>query len=263
MREPDKKIDPKTSVPASPTKYRPAIAVSVLLHLALIGALFCWYVPTPRASNDGKRVASTSSPDARGRIEVNPPAIPSPPSVAEPDIPPEQIEASIESQIRSVATLSDERKLSELEKNLARLQGIATEESVRDVTATIAGSLGLDAGPAPADERPEGAFDSDTAQIQDVKRVRGKSGQWEYTSVLVDAQGRTQEVSLTAAEGETAYHTFEQLKRYPMAEGIYRQLVMPMIQKMIQAGELTQKAALEAEHLQRESRESSADADPF
>ena len=160
--------------------------------------------------------------------------------------------------------MSDERKLSELEKNLARLQAIATEESVREVTNLIAGSLDLDPGPLPAEQPPGGAFDPETAQLHDVARERRENGKWEYTSVLVDASGRTQTVTMSEAEGETAYRTFEQLKRYPMAEGIYRQLVMPMIQKMIRASELTERAAQQARQMQQESEavDSPADLDP-
>ena len=261
MHEPDKTIDRTSAPPGSPTNYRLAIVVSVLFHVVLIGVLLFWYLPTPKSSSDGNEVATNSSRDRGGSGELTPSATRPPPPIAQPNVPAEQIEASIESQIRSVEALPDERKLSELEKNLSRLQGIASEESVGDVTETIANSLGLEPGAVPAAQTSDGAFDPETAQIHEVNRVRTESGQWKYTSVLVDAQGRTQTVPLSAAEGETVYRTFEQLKRYPMAEGIYRQLVMPMIQKMIQASELTEQAAREAEQLRRESNESSADSD--
>lgn len=232
---------------------RRAIAVSIVFHLVLISVLFFWYIPMPSSSNSGEsRTASTdaATPVAEARRADPVTASSQLPST---EVPPEQIEASIASQIDAVTTLPDERKLSELEKNLSRLEAIASEESVRDVTTTIAASLGLKPGPVAANQPPDGPFDSDSAQILDVKREKDSRGQWQYISVLVDAKGRTQEVPLPETEGETAFQTFEQLKQYPIADGIYRQVVMPMIQKMIQASELAEQAATAAQQAQRES----------
>ncbi len=232
---------------------RRAIAVSVIFHLLLIGLLLFLYVPTrkPDAEGAGKQTASseTATPSTKTPRKLPEPA-------ASPEVPKEQIEASIASQIDRADKLSEERKLSELEKNLSRLESISTEESVQSVTATIANTLGLEAGPAPLDDAPAGELDLDTSQIHDVRRTRNESGRWEYTSILVDAEGRTQEVPLSAAEGETVYATFEQMKQYPMAASIYRQVVMPLIQKTIAASELAEKAAAAAEQIQDAEQQS-------
>jgi hypothetical protein len=235
---------------------RRAIVVSVLFHLALIAVLLFWYVPLPTGSQ-----SADVPPRADGqRLETPPPRPATAPTLAEnPEVPKEQIEASIEAQIEAAESLSDERKLTELEKNLGRLESIASEDSVREVTATIAGSLGLEPGPRPAEQPPAGAFDPDTAQILEVNRAQGPGGRWQYTSLLVDAEGRTQQVPLTESEGESAYKTMQTLKRYPIADGIYRQLVMPMIQSMIEASEKTQQAARQGEATQSQA----ADALPI
>ena len=34
-------------------------------------------------------------------------------------------------------------------------------------------------------------------------------------------------------EGETVYQTFQTMKRFPMAQGLYRSVVMPLMQKML------------------------------
>ena len=120
---------------------------------------------------------------------------------------------------------------------------------MKSVTASIADTLGLESGPTPSDAPPSGDLDPETAQIHDVQRKRNDSGQWEYMSILVDARGRTQEVPLSPQEGETVYATFEQMKRFPMADGIYRQVVMPLIQKTIAATEMAERAAVEAEKM--------------
>lgn len=261
MQSPPTMNDRSTSDSTRRTNRRRAIAVSIGFHLVLITGLFCWYVPGPKATTDTTDLASSA--DTRTPITRDVPSEPPdsgtvPPS---PEVPPEQIEASIESQIEAVQSLPDERKLSELEKNLARLDSIATEQSVRDVTATIASSLGLQPGPEATDLPAEsnGEFDPETAQILEIRRSVDPRGGWQYTSVLVDSQGRTREVPMPGAEGETAYRTFEQLKQYPIADGIYRQLVMPMIQKMIQAGEVAEQAAKEAQRMQTESIEPTDD----
>jgi hypothetical protein len=174
-------------------------------------------------------------------------------------VPPEQIQASIESQIKQVQSLSDEAKLSELEKNLKRLESISTEASVQEVTATIADSLGLQSGVEPSEQDVAGSFDHDTAQLHDVARRRSDSGSWQYECVLVDAQGRTQSVPMTEAEGEPIFQAFEKMKQYPMAAGIYRQVVMPMIQKLIEAGEIAEQVAGEAESFPSESAQRASD----
>ena len=252
MQEFEREIDHRQSVLSKKSLTRRAIVASVLFHLALIAVLLFWYVPLPTASKSAGGVSNTDDQ----RFESPPPDPKrAPPLVENPKVPKEQIEASIEAQIEATESLSDEKKLTELEKNLQRLESIASEDSVREVTATIAGSLGLEPGPRPSEQPPAGALDPDTAQILEVNRFRDPSGQWKYTSVLVDAEGRTQEVPLTEAEGESAYKTMQTLKQYPIADGIYRQLVMPMIQGMIEASEKTQQAARQAEQMQSQAAE--------
>lgn len=101
-----------------------------------------------------------------------------------------------------------------------------------------------------------GSFDTDTSQLQEVIRTQDESGRWQYESVLVDAEGRTMTVPMSAAEGETVYNTFESMKQFPMAEGIYRGVVMPLLQRMVKARELAVKAASEAERIQASERAS-------
>ena len=255
MNQPDPIIE-EHAAPVDEAKAsfrRRAIVVSLTFHLLLLLVLLFWYLPKHNQPERSQPLAGQSSTKSDDQAAAKPPP---PAPVA--DVAPEQIEKSVESQIEQVKRLPDERKLSELEKNLKRLNSVASEESVREVTTTIASTLGLDPGQyAPKNAPAEGPFDTDTGQLQDVTRTRDQAGGWKYESVLVDAEGRTITVPMTAAEGETVYNTFQQMKKFPMAEGIYRSVVIPLLQKMIQAEELANKAATEAERLKRQAPSSS------
>ena len=217
-----------------------ALGVSLVFHGALLAVLFFWCLPGPRAP---------TAPVAE-RSESNQSSVRESPREAEalerlaqqqPDVKAKEIENSIESQIEQAKTLSDERKLSELEKNLKRLDSIASERSVDQVTVTVAKSLGLDVDQyAPRAAPIDGTFDTNSAQISDVQRSKDDQGNWRYETVMVDSQGREMRVLLGSDEGARLYETFELMKRYPMAQGVYQGVVMPLMQKMLE-GESVQR----------------------
>ena len=239
----------ETSSPKSPKKsrYRRAIVISIAAHFVGAIVLLFWYLPN-RASKEAQPVAANSSGDSSSAIKSTAPAPTPPTPPPAPEIPAEQIKASIDSQMEQIEKLPDERKLSELEKNLKRLENVASPESVNDVTTTIAETLGLDdEAYQPKATVADGPIDLSTAQIQDVVRTKDKNGVWKYESVLVDAEGRTTKVPMGQADGKTTYETFQQMKKFPMAEGIYRSVVMPMMQKMIAAAETAKEVAANAD----------------
>ena len=222
------------------SRYRPAIIISIVVHVVGAVVLLFWYLPNGSEQRSPPVAESATHDVSKGENAVRPAPQPAPAA----EIPAEQIEASIDSQLRQIENLPNERKLSELEKNLKRLESVAEPASVNEVTTKIADSLGLDAETyQPKTSVAQGPFDPSTAQIQDVTRVKDDQGHWKYESVLVDAEGRTETVPMSVAEGETTYETFQQLKNFPMAEGIYRSVVMPMLQKMITTAETVEKAA--------------------
>lgn len=232
MIEPDgAKPDTRVGSPRSGNRRR-AITVSVVFHLSLIITLLCWYVPQRSNSDFKKQNKTTAITGTQQRqLEVTPTL---PPTSGD-NVPASQIDASIQSAIKQVEELSGERQLSELEKKLRRLNSLSSAESVQDTSQKIANTLGLSPGPVPAVGSVEGTFDATTAQIHEVTRIPDRDGDWLYQSVLVDAAGRTENVDLPRAEGEVTYKTFQQLKKFPMADGIYRKLVMPMLQNMLTA----------------------------
>ncbi|MEL6106071.1 MAG: hypothetical protein AAFU85_08545 [Planctomycetota bacterium] len=214
-----------------------AVGVSLFVHLVLAIVLLLWYIPN--ASRTGGAPQAASSPSDQTAAPAPPPRELSEIAAATAEVSDRQIERSLESQLDAASKLTDERKRSELEKNLDRLESIANAESVKQVSEKIAGSLGLDVSQyANKESSAEGPFDVDTSQLSDVSRTRKDDGGWSYQSVMVDANGREMTVPLTEAEGESLYETFQMMKRYPMAEGIYRSVVMPMMQQIMEAQQL-------------------------
>lgn len=241
--------------PKPRSRYRRAIVLSVIAHVVLMLGLLFWYLPSAKQVKNADATSAqntTSSNDPASRVPRFPESTRVPESTEDAgEIPKEEIEKSIQSQVEQFEDLPDQKKLSELEKNLRRLDSVATEESVVEVTTTIASTLGLDTDQYAKKEKPaDGEFDTATAQLQDVTRSQGDSGEWTYESVLVDAEGRERTVPMTSAEGETVFQAFEQMKKFPLAEGIYRSVVMPMIQKTMVAQDVAQKAVLEAQRMQ-------------
>lgn len=234
---------------------RRSIIISVIFHGVLLISLLCWYIPQRVESTNQKTLQSSSTNFDPPQPSVPPPLPPTPGS----NVPAGQIEASLKSAMDQTRDLSNERKLTELEKNLERLDSISSAESVQKTTQKIAGVLGLSSGPRPKTQPIVGAFDINTAQIHDVTRSRDDNGNWRYQSVLVDAGGRTQQVELSDKNGEATFNTFQQLKKFPMANGIYRELVMPMLQKMLAAADASQAQVRKAKQQQAAAQESTTD----
>jgi len=219
------------------TRKQKAIGVSLLFHAVLLTLLLFWYVP--------RRDAAAVSADARAEPESDratrrdwPPADGPKTRLVEQqsDVSSSEIQDSIESQIEQAKKLPDEKKLTELEKNLKRLESVAGEQSVEQVSSTIADSLGLDVDQyAQKNVVADGVFDAGSAQMSDVLRTKGEDGSWQYETLMVDAGGHEMRVPLDPTEGQRLYDTFELMKRYPMAKGVYQSVVMPMMQKMLEA----------------------------
>ncbi len=242
MIETDESTADADRAPRRSENRRRAIAVSVMFHLVLVTGLLFWYLPqhSPSTGQGGttKPASSRNRPNQIHSDTMRGPS--SGENVAARDI-----EASLNSALKQAEGLSGDRKLSELERNLRRLDSISSAESVQETTERIANTLGLSPGPVPTAGSVEARFDTSTAQIHEVSRIRGPDGDWLYQSVLVDSAGRTEKVVLPRAEGEVTYNTFQQLKNFPIADGIYRKLVMPMLQNMLTAMEAAEAKARE------------------
>lgn len=228
-----------------------ALIASVVFHLCLVVVLLAWYFP-PRPSvarvvtadappaepesleqtNNGAEPSKKGEEQSEVKASGDLPAAPL--AESSQGVPPDQIESSLQSAIESSTKISDDRKLGELQRNVQRLEQVASEGSIADIGQAVRLAAGLEQrSTMPASEAVEGGFDFDSAQFHDVTRQTDEKGNWVYRSVLLDAKGRTFEVDLTEAEGKTAYDTMQMVKASPFAEAIYRSMVMPMMDKMI------------------------------
>ena len=108
----------------------------------------------------------------------------------------------------------------------------------------------------PSEESVDGPFDFNTAQIYDVHRNATADGQWEYVSVLLDANGRTLEVTMDAADGESVYRTMQTLNANPLAAQLYRQITMPLLDKLARTRRQIQQAASSAVAAEQELKAS-------
>jgi type IV secretory pathway VirB10-like protein len=250
MTEPSKPPDSSNLADSTKSKWSPtrwAIIASVVFHIVLASVLLAWYFPKKSSAENEPTAAAKSGVIAAepksvqesladldgnlpGAAQQSASRVPPPAN----DVPTQQIESSLRSAIDSAATVSEERKLSELERNVRRLEQVASERSLAEVGEAIRSATGLEErASVPAAQAVGGNFDFDSAQFHDVSRQTDNDGKWVYRSILIDAKGRTIEVDLSESEGKTAYETMQMVKVSPFAETIYRSMVMPMLDKLI------------------------------
>ena len=91
---------------------------------------------------------------------------------------------------------------------------------------------------APASAPVAGAFDFDSAQIHDVLQETGDDQKPRYVAVLVDAQGRSLRAELEPEEGRQLYKTMSIIKKHPLLEAVYRDVVMGFLDKLADADSL-------------------------
>lgn len=133
------------------------------------------------------------------------------------------------------ADRSADQQTRELEELARRLGNVSSEQSVEQLTDTLAPWLGIDASraTAPAEKTDDSPFDPDTAQVSDVLKHE-TGGAVRYVAVLVDASGRTLETPLDNADGEALYDVFQLMKKFPLLETVYRKTVMGLLDQIIE-----------------------------
>ncbi|MGN1274978.1 MAG: hypothetical protein ACI4UF_10345, partial [Thermoguttaceae bacterium] len=80
-------------------------------------------------------------------------------------------------------------------------------------------------------------FDADSAQIDSCERVpkdEKEGGGWRYIATLVDAKGNSMKVELPESEGASTWRTMQMLKENPLMNAIYRNAVMPLLDRKIE-----------------------------
>jgi len=243
------------TIPTQPSRspdarLRAALVISLVFHGILVAGLLAWYLPQPTAdvtdptshSDVATRTAhdltSSSSGDAGPVDPLAPDNAVGVPLVKTPvpdSIPATQIETAVTAAIENAEHASEQRKLEALSEQLGRIDRIGSSESIAEVGRLVRDSIGLTARvTVPSAEAVSGAFDFGTAQFHEVFRDESETGVRSYRGVLVDAEGRTTEVELDTEAGRAAYDAMERIKGSPLGEAIYRTLVMPMLDKLIE-----------------------------
>jgi len=229
------------------------LAASLMLHAGLLlvlgfGTWSGWMQRQPtRIYHVASTRVTTPTPDGSTSATV---------VIHKHDPAPQDLQQQLEKSLAASEELSDAERFDSLDKAARRLNRISSETSLDDVSQRLQSWLGLspradrpttdeqneDVSPAKVDST-ETAFDFDTAQLHDVKRVVVLDRRPKYTCVLLDAHGQTLEVPLSESEGEPIYVLMEKIKAHPLLEQIYRQLAMPLLDQMVQAEAIAAKAA--------------------
>ena len=141
----------------------------------------------------------------------------------------------INKRVEQATQRPEEENLDDFAKQARRLEKISDAESIEAMSDKFHQWLGTKKRASqPAAEPVAGKFDFDSAQIHEVRREQAEDGTWSYICVLVDAEGRSMETELDDIEGEKQYRTFQRLKQFPLAEKVYREIAMPLLDKMLQ-----------------------------
>ena len=129
--------------------------------------------------------------------------------------------------------MSSGSSTSQSSSNIARMS--SSDASIDEMTDQFHNWLAL--SPRAVEPSPsvdDGEFDFDSAQLHDVRRHVDELGEITYIFVLLDAQGRTHEMSLNEEEGKIGYELMQRVKANPLLEKLYRQIVMPLLDRLIQ-----------------------------
>jgi hypothetical protein len=219
---------------------------SFTLHLAVVVLVFGLALNAPSLFDGGSSPhidAIATSTQAAARVDT--------PHVEIPVDGTQMAESTLQEKVREKLTDAQERSseenLSELDQRVAQLNQISSPESVDAISEHVGRVMGLQSrATVPAETKPTGTFDPDSAQFHDVKRLTNKDGSFTYTAILVDAAGCQSELELTEDEGQTLYATMQKINANPLLGRIYRSMVMPLVDQLLEEQKTAIPAAVES-----------------
>jgi hypothetical protein len=143
----------------------------------------------------------------------------------------------VRQSIKQAGDAASKRSPEDLLNRLDGLGGTLGRVSDEDRVQELAGRFGdwlntTRRATEPAREPVAGRFDADSAQIHDVLREVDQDGMTRYFAILVDASGRTEKVPLDMSDGERLYKTMALIKKHPLLEAVYRDVVMAFLDKL-------------------------------
>ena len=146
----------------------------------------------------------------------------------------ERVRQQVLASASQAVQATEEENRRRLENMAGKLNRVSSEQTVDEMAAKLQQWLGTSKrAEKPAEGKVAGEFDFDTAQPHNVVREKAEEGGFRYRAVLVDAEGRTFEVELEEAVGESTYRTMQLLKSNPLAELVYRRILMSLVDKII------------------------------
>jgi hypothetical protein len=139
----------------------------------------------------------------------------------------------VDRAIEEAGEVDTEENLKRLDRLSGQLEKVATDASVAELNDKLKRWLGTKPrATEPAKEPISGPFEIATAQVHDVRREGDDTASYRYIAVLLDAAGRQMDQELGAEDGEKLYRTFQLIKKNPLLEKVYRQVVMGLLDKL-------------------------------
>jgi hypothetical protein len=146
----------------------------------------------------------------------------------------ELVRNRLEEVVADSESLSEADRLAKLDGLSERLTEVADEGSIQALSGVMQSFLGTrPRATQPAQEKPPGKFDFETAQFHDIQRYPKEPDGFRFVTVLLDAEGRTLEVEVSEQEGQPIYETMQRIKANPLLEQVYRQIVMPLLDQLM------------------------------
>jgi hypothetical protein len=211
-------------------KNRLAIALSIAFHVCLLAVLVIIYIPRRESKSPSDSASKPGISESQADRLVAAQAKQAATSTA--------IQSSVKAHVEAAANKPPAETLAELDTKARQLDKYIDARTVEETAEAVAGSLGIERSTyQPKDGPVPGALDLDTAQILDIVPNAGGSKEEAYMATMIDAQGHQAQIPISESEGKTAYEAFQKMKNYPALEGLYRQIVMPLIQKMMSSTE--------------------------
>ncbi|MCY2986313.1 MAG: hypothetical protein NTY19_00335 [Planctomycetota bacterium] len=146
----------------------------------------------------------------------------------------DMLRARLDAAVAKAAGRNAQENLDRLDQMSGRLKNVASAGSISELAGTFQQFVGTKSRASqPVEHVAPDDFDYETAQFHDVKRYAIEPSGWRYVAVLLDAAGRTTEVEMDEPDGERVYVTLERIKANPLLEQVYRQIAMPLLDKML------------------------------
>jgi hypothetical protein len=208
--------------------WRLGLAVSCLVH-GLVLVVLAEALRSPPAESAGVTVAACF-----GAASTPAPAPLVRPTAATSDVRGPLVQAKLDAIVAEQQKRAPSEQLQRLDSVSAGLERVTSAPSLDELAVHFQSWLGY--GSRAAEPHPRaavGPFDFSTAQLHDVARYSAGAESWRYVSVLLDAQGRTMEVELSAEQGETLYELMQRIKANPLLEKIYRTIAMPLVDQLL------------------------------